>query len=270
MFFSVFGVAIDFQALPVSQVMTGLSVLAMIVASVIAIAQEDIKRMLAYSSLAQIGYITLGISLANQDGLTGGIVHLVNHAMMKSTLFLVLGAVVYRVGSARLSNLAGIGARMPLTMSAFVVAGLAMIGAPGTSGFVSKWYLALGALDKGAWPLVVMIFVSSLLALVYIGRVVEVAWFRPATGATLAATDPPLSMQTDPRLARSAAKLADQAEYFSKLAKNIIVKVPAIATGVEAIEEATYRGVSINVTVSFHRRPGRRHRRGHRAGPEAP
>ena len=194
LYFSVFGAAIDFQALPISEVMMVLSVLAMIVASIIAIVQEDLKRMLAYSSLAQIGYITLGISLANQEGLTGSIVHLLNHAMMKSALFLAAGAVVYRVGAARLSNLAGIGARMPVTMSAFVVAGLAMIGVPGTSGFISKWYLALGALEKGAWPLVVMIFISSVLALVYVGRVVEAAWFRPATGATITATDPPLSM----------------------------------------------------------------------------
>jgi multicomponent Na+:H+ antiporter subunit D len=150
--------------------------------------------MLAYSSLAQIGYITLGISLANQAGLTGGIVHLFNHAVMKAALFLALGAIVFRIGSVKLADLAGIGRRMPLTMAAFVVAGLALIGAPGTVGFISKWYLAVGAFQKGWWPLVFLILASSMLAVVYIGRVVEVAWFREPSALAKKAKDPPLSM----------------------------------------------------------------------------
>ena len=78
----------------------------------------------------------------------------------------------------KLADLAGIGRQMPLTMAAFVVAGLAIIGTPGTAGFISKWYLAVGAFQKGWWPLVFLILASSMLAMVYIGRVVEVAWFR--------------------------------------------------------------------------------------------
>ena len=144
LFFSVFGVAISFKSLPISEVMLALSVAAMFIASLLAIFEQNVKRMLAYSSLGQIGYITLGISLANEAGLTGGIVHLFNHAVMKAALFLVLGAVLFRIGSVRLADLAGIGRQMPLTMGAFVVAGLAIIGAPGTAGFISKWYLAVG------------------------------------------------------------------------------------------------------------------------------
>jgi multicomponent Na+:H+ antiporter subunit D len=150
--------------------------------------------MLAYSSLGQIGYITLGIGLANETGLTGGIVHLFNHAMIKAALFLALGAIVFRIGSVKLADLAGIGRQMPLTMAAFVVAGLAIIGTPGTAGFVSKWYLAVGAFEKGWWPLVFLIVASSLLAVVYIGRVVEVAWFREPSALASKAKDPPLSM----------------------------------------------------------------------------
>jgi multicomponent Na+:H+ antiporter subunit D len=194
LFFSVFGVAISFESLPVTEVMLALSVAAMFIASLLAIFEQNVKRMLAYSSLGQIGYITLGISLANEAGLTGGIVHLFNHAVMKAALFLVLGAVVFRIGTAKIADLAGIGRQMPFTMAAFVVAGLAIIGAPGTAGFVSKWYLAVGALQKGWWPLVFLIMASSVLAMVYIGRVVEVAWFREPSALALKAKDPPPSM----------------------------------------------------------------------------
>ncbi len=159
-----------------------------------ALAQRDLKRMLAYSSVAQIGYITLGIGLANQAGLTGGLVHIANHALMKAALFLAVGAIFYRAGTVQLKELAGIGRKMPLTMAAFTIAGLGLVGTPGTSGFISKWYLALGALDKNWWVLVFLIVGSSLIALVYIGRALEVAWLREPSAEIAHATDPPLSM----------------------------------------------------------------------------
>ncbi len=175
LFFSVFGVAISFKTLPVADVLLVLSVAAMLLASLSAVFDENAERMLAYSSVAQIGYITLGIAFANQSGLTGSIVHLLNHAVMKAALFMSLGAVVYRMGAGRISDLSGLGRKMPLTMAAFVVAGLGIIGVPGTAGFISKWYLAVGALEKGYWQLVFVIVVSSLIAVVYIGRIIEVA-----------------------------------------------------------------------------------------------
>ena len=193
-YFSIFGVAIDFGALPVTEIIIALSVAAMFVASFIAVFETNLKRMLAFSSVAQIGYITLGIGLANQAGLTGGLVHVVNHALMKAALFLAAGAIFYRVGTVQLKELVGIGRKMPLTMAAFTIAGLGLVGTPGTSGFVSKWYLALGALDKGWWVLVFLIVASSLIALVYVGRVLEVAWLREPSAAIAHANDPPLSM----------------------------------------------------------------------------
>ena len=193
-YFSIFGVAIDFRALPVTEIIIALSVAAMFVASFIAVFETNLKRMLAFSSVAQIGYITLGIGLANQAGLTGGLVHVVNHALMKAALFLAAGAIFYRVGTVQLKELVGIGRKMPLTMAAFTIAGLGLVGTPGTSGFVSKWYLALGALDKGWWVLVFLIVGSSLIALVYVGRVLEVAWLREPSAAIAHANDPPLSM----------------------------------------------------------------------------
>ncbi|MEC9369643.1 MAG: monovalent cation/H+ antiporter subunit D family protein [Pseudomonadota bacterium] len=192
--FSVFGVGFVFNELPVSEVLLLLSLAAMFGASIVAVFQENIKRMLAYSSVAQIGYITLGVALANKSGLTGGIVHLFNHALMKGGLFLVMGAIVYRIGSVKIDDLAGIGRQMPLTMCAFVVAGLSIIGAPGTVGFISKWYLAAGSLELGLWWLAFLIVISSLISVVYIGRVVEAAWFREPSAAARKAKEPPLSM----------------------------------------------------------------------------
>jgi multicomponent Na+:H+ antiporter subunit D len=192
-FFSIFGVAIDFRALPTTQIIVALSIAAMLGASFIAVFETNLKRMLAYSSLAQIGYITLGIGLVNQAGLTGGLVHIVNHAIMKAGLFLAIGAVFYRLGTVQLADLAGTGRRMPLTMAAFTIAGFGIVGTPGTAGFISKWYLAVGALDQGWWALVIVIVASSLLALVYVGRVLEVAWMRESP-ANSRARDPPPCM----------------------------------------------------------------------------
>jgi multicomponent Na+:H+ antiporter subunit D len=192
-FFSIFGVAIDLRALPTTEIIVALSIAAMLVASFIAVFETNLKRMLAYSSVAQIGYITLGVGLVNQAGLTGGLAHIANHAIMKAALFLAIGAVFYRLGTVELADLAGAGRRMPLTMAAFTIAGFGLVGTPGTAGFISKWYLAVGALDKGWWALVIVIVASSLLALVYVGRVLEVAWMREPP-ANSRARDPPPSM----------------------------------------------------------------------------
>lgn len=204
--FSVFGVALDFRMLPIKEVVLSLAVAAMFIASIVAIYQSDLKRMLAYSSLAQIGYIMLGIGIANQAGLTGGLVHLVNHAVMKAALFLALGAVFYRVGTVRIEDIAGIGRKMPWTTAAALVAGLGLIGTPGTAGFISKWYLAIGALDHGWWLVVFLVVASSLVSVVYVGRVIEVACFRPTVDRVAAAKDPPLSMLL-PLLALAAATI---------------------------------------------------------------
>jgi multicomponent Na+:H+ antiporter subunit D len=193
-YFSIFGVAIDLHALPVAEIIIALSIAAMFIASFVAVFETDLKRMLAYSSVAQIGYITLGIGLANQAGLTGGLVHVVNHALMKAALFLAVGAIFYRARTVELEELAGIGRRMPLTMAAFAIAGFGLVGTPGTVGFISKWYLAVGALDSGWWVLVFLIVASSLIALVYVGRVLEVAWLREPSKAMADVRDPPPSM----------------------------------------------------------------------------
>ncbi|WP_455235021.1 monovalent cation/H+ antiporter subunit D family protein, partial [Thiogranum longum] len=179
-FFTVFGASFSFAAMHVGEILMVLAATAMLVASVVAVFQNNIKRMLAYSSVAQIGYIILGISLASAAGVSAGIIHLFNHALMKGALFLAMGCVFLRLGSVEIGDMHGIAKQMPLTMAAFVIGGLSLIGVPLTTGFVSKWYLVLAALDDGYWLLAPLILVSSLIALVYVWRVVEAAYFQPA------------------------------------------------------------------------------------------
>jgi multicomponent Na+:H+ antiporter subunit D len=180
-FFTVFGGVDFFQSTPLPEILFVLSLLAMFACSIVAVFQSNIKRMLAYSSVAQIGFITLGISYATEIGLTGAIAHMFNHAIMKAGLFLLVGAVMFRLGSVKIEDMAGIGRKMPITMAGFVVLGLSLLGAPGTVGFISKWYLALAALQEGQWWTVALIVAASLVTMLYIGRVVEVAYFREPT-----------------------------------------------------------------------------------------
>ena len=180
--FVIFGAPFVFGELRLHVVLMPLSILAMFLASGAAIFQTDLRRLLAYSSVAQVGYMTLGLSTANATGLAGGLVHLFNHAVMKGGLFLVVACLLHRVGSVHLDALAGVGRRMPVTCAALVIGGLSLIGVPGTVGFVSKWYLVSGVLERGWTAAAVLILLSSLLAVVYVGRVVEALYFRQPAG----------------------------------------------------------------------------------------
>ena len=191
---SVYGVEFSFERMPLSTVLMVLALVAMFSASLVAIFQQDVKRLLAYSSVAQIGYMVLGISFASVLGLTGGIVHMANHAVTKAMLFCALGCVVARIGSTHIDDMRGIGKDMPLTMGAFVVGGLSLIGVPGTAGFISKWYLVQAALAGGYWPIAALILASSLLAIVYVWRVIEVAWFEAPPSGCGKVREAPLSM----------------------------------------------------------------------------
>jgi multicomponent Na+:H+ antiporter subunit D len=182
--YTVFGFKFVFFDQPTGLMLMIVAVAAIIICSFIAIFQENVKRLLAWSSVSQIGYMLLGLGFGTLLGLQAGLLHIFNHALMKAGLFLAIGCVVYRMGSARLSDMHGVGKLMPWTMGAFVVCGLSLIGIPLTAGFVSKWYLVLAAMEKGWWSLVVLIVVASMIAVVYVWRVIEVAYFRsPPDGA---------------------------------------------------------------------------------------
>lgn len=157
-----------------------LALLAMFAASIIAVFQTDFKRLLAYSSIAQIGYMLLGIGLLTETGLSAAIVHLFNHGITKGALFMGVGALVLRTGGSFFDRIQGAGRMMPVTGAAIVVAGLSLIGVPGTAGFISKWVLVQGALEKGWWPLAVLVVLSSLLAVIYVWRVIEALYLKPS------------------------------------------------------------------------------------------
>ncbi len=182
--FTVFGVEFAFEEMSVGRLLMAMSLVGILVASVAACTQSDARMVLAWSSVAQIGYMVLGISLASVTGVTAGIVHLVNHALMKAALFMGFGCVVYRIGGTSIASLAGLGRRMPATFVALTLAGLSLIGVPLTVGFVSKWYLLSAALEAGLWPVAALVVATSLIAVVYVWRLLESAWFaEPAPGS---------------------------------------------------------------------------------------
>lgn len=174
----IFGVVFVFETVGIDQVLMPLSIAAMFVGSIAAVYQRDLKRILAYSSIAQIGYMTLGFSLATQAGVAAGLIHMFNHALMKGALFMVAACVTWRMGNTSVAAMRGLGQTMPLTMAALIVGGLALIGVPGTVGFVSKWALVTAALEVDALWLAFLIMASSVLAVVYVWRIVEVAYFQ--------------------------------------------------------------------------------------------
>ena len=193
-FFTMFGISFSFNAMHVGEILMLLAVTAILIASLVAIFQDNIKRMLAWSSVAQIGYIILGISLATSAGVTAGMIHLFNHALIKCALFLAMGCIFLRLGSVELKDMHGLARQMPWTMAAFVAGGLSLVGIPLTAGFISKWYLVSAVLTDGYWPLAVLILVSSLLALIYIWRVVEAAYFNVPGAAMQTVKEAPASM----------------------------------------------------------------------------
>jgi multicomponent Na+:H+ antiporter subunit D len=164
-----------------------LAILGILVASAVAMFEGNIKRLLASSSIAQIGYILLGASFVSIAGLSASAVHLFNHALAKGGLFLAVACLAYQYRDLRLDQLGGASTRMPWTCAAFVVCGLSLIGIPGTAGFISKWMLINAALESGpwGWGIIAIILVSSLMAVVYIWRIVEALYFQvPVEGDT--------------------------------------------------------------------------------------
>ncbi len=180
--FTIYGVEFSLSHMPLPHILMALGVLGVIGASIVAILQTNIKRLFAFSSVAQIGYMILGFSLGSQAGLQACLLHVFNHALIKGAIFMAIAGIVYRVGSANVKDLRGIGQRMPLTTAAVVVGGLSLIGVPLTAGFVSKWYLILALLEQGLWPIVIVVLVGSLLAVVYVWKIVEIAYFQKPEG----------------------------------------------------------------------------------------
>ena len=164
--FRVIGIDIITE-LSIPDVITYFALVGMIMGSIFAIGQKDIKRLLAYSSVAQIGYIFLGIGLGTQAGLQASLFHVTTHALMKSLLFLTAGSIIYKTGKRNIKDLSGIGYQMPITMGLFSIGALGMIGVPGINGFMSKWYIGLAVLEAGHPLYLGFILFSSFLNAMY-------------------------------------------------------------------------------------------------------
>jgi len=175
--YSVFGTKFITSVLPLHNIFLILGLVGVFVASLVAIQQPNIKRLFAYSSVAQIGYMIIGMGIGTTMGLQATLLHLFNHALMKGALFLALAAVVYRIGSVDISAFRGLGKTMPLTMAAIVIGGLSLVGVPLTVGFVSKWYLILAAFNADLWFVALLVVIGSILALYYVWGIIEAAYF---------------------------------------------------------------------------------------------
>ena len=151
--------------------------------SLLALGQDNLKARLAFSTVSQLSYIVLGAALLTPSGITGGVAHVTNHAVSKITLFLCAGSIYVSAHKTEVSQMSGLARQMPWTMAAFALASLSMVGIPPASGFVSKWYLALGSVERGSAWLVGVLLASSLLNAAYLGPIVYRAYFEEAQGS---------------------------------------------------------------------------------------
>ncbi|MDB2414265.1 monovalent cation/H+ antiporter subunit D family protein [Rickettsiales bacterium] len=185
--YSIFGAEYVFAAFPLGKILVTFGVLAILAGSMVAMFQDNVKRMLAYSSVAQIGYIILAIGLKSELALAAALIHICAHAISKGALFMSVGCVSLQKEGSRFSDFKGVGKEMPMTMMVFVIAGLSLVGVPFTAGFISKWYLLQASLGVDLWLVFILLIFSSLLALIYIWRVVEYAFFmEPDKGSVVA------------------------------------------------------------------------------------
>ncbi|WP_302080512.1 monovalent cation/H+ antiporter subunit D family protein [Salinibaculum rarum] len=170
-----------FTVVPIArELITYAAAVSIVAGSVLAVMQSDIKRMLAYSSVSQFGMIVAAFGLMNETAAIGGTIHLLGHAIIKGALFGATGIVVAVTGARTVDEYAGLSQRAPVTAGAFAVLALSMVGVPPAVGFVGKWYIAVGAVESGVWPVAAVIFVSTVLTLAYFARVIERMYFAPA------------------------------------------------------------------------------------------
>jgi multicomponent Na+:H+ antiporter subunit D len=187
----VFGPAYLSGPLSITTALTWFGAAGIVTGSVMAIRQTDIKRMLAHSTVAQLGYIGVGIGLGTPLALVAALLHVLNHAVMKSGLFLAVGGILDRTHLKTIARYAGLGRRMPLTMGAFAILALSMVGIPPLAGFWSKWYLIVATLEEGLWVLTLVVGLSSLLTAVYFLRLFErIFVLAPVEQVVADATEP--------------------------------------------------------------------------------
>lgn len=176
---TVFGLDYIFETLHLAQAVVWLATLAVLAGGVMALAQTNLKKMLTYIIVCEIGYMVGGAWMGNQLGMTGAVLHILNDALMTFALFLAVGNMVYRMKTVDLVDLKGLFGKMPWTMAGFVLAAFSIIGVPPTCGFFSKWYLILGAFEAGAYHFAAALIISSLICAVLFFKVFEICFFEP-------------------------------------------------------------------------------------------
>ncbi|MEQ3745231.1 MAG: monovalent cation/H+ antiporter subunit D family protein [Henriciella sp.] len=176
--FTVFGLEFSFEGSTLVWILMPMGIAAMVACSFQAVFQTDVRRTLAYSSVAQVGYMLLGISIGTAAGVSAGLFHLVNHAVIKGALFMALAGVVLTYKGTTLNDFRGLGRSAPWTMTAFAIAAVSLIGVPLTAGFQSKVALGTALFENGWWWGVAVVMFSSLLAVIYMGRILEAVFFR--------------------------------------------------------------------------------------------
>jgi multicomponent Na+:H+ antiporter subunit D len=202
-----------------------LAMFTIITASVIALTRDNLKARLAYSTVSQLSYILLGAALLTPSALVGGIVHITFHAVSKITLFFCAGSIYVSSHLTEVSQLGGIGKKMPWTMAAFAVATLSMIGVPPACGFVSKWYLVIGALERDSLVVLTMLMLSSLLNAAYFVPIVYRAFFgeeTPVDGEAAEVKEVPLIVVPLVLTAAGSIILGLFPEFFIKLAEGVL------------------------------------------------
>ena len=168
------------KELSINRLFILLGMVAIIAGSLLAIKQDELKRRLAYSTVAQVGYLFIGLGFMNEKGLAGTLLYLAGHAICKSILFLTAGAMISATGKEKVSELAGVGRKMPITMAAFTMASLGLIGIPLLPGFIGKWHLISGSLAAGKYVPVVIIIMGSVLCAMYLLPFIRTAYFGAA------------------------------------------------------------------------------------------
>lgn len=195
LFFATFARAVPVADMPVDDVLLLAGLCGALVGSTVAVFQDEPRRLLAWSSIAQVGYMVTGLGLGSRAGLHAALAHIVNHALLKSAAFLVLGTIALRLGTGartlRVADLAGLARRMPGLALMLLVVGLGLVGMPLTAGFLGKWLLVEALLERELWAAAAAVLVSSLLAVVYVWRLVE-PMYAAAPAAPAEAAGPAL------------------------------------------------------------------------------
>ncbi len=193
--FTVFGGDFIAQTPYASEVIVTVGAVSVVAGSTLAVIQTDVKRMLAYSSVSQFGLIVAAYGLLTETALVGALIHLIGHGLMKAGLFLAVGVIAIGYGARTVNEYAGLAQQRPYVAGSMAVLLIALVGIPPSIGFIGKWYIAVGAIEAQSWLVAGVIFLSTMLTLAYVARLLEKMYFTP--GSTLESPHSPGVAATD-------------------------------------------------------------------------